>query len=171
MILGLNLFVFMQALVRSVLMLILPPSDTSYTKLSIMNTALCLRMLLRKQYSTLVEGSDQVETVKKILGLIGDDTPIRITNRILAAYQKVHWFVHRDKEKTFQISDRFCGLASEYMVLAVIPTMDQGSQLLGMILLQNGKLRNVVGCLMKGQLLPCVRLRKHTSIYSRIYSW
>ncbi len=86
---------------------------------------------------TMMGAQDQDEVVKAIVTLVGEDTPIHITNRILLAYQNLHKCIRRKNETPSKFADRFRALASEYMALAGMDATGKDSQLLAMVLLQN----------------------------------
>ena len=86
------------------------------------------------------DAEHQEKAVKTIIALIGEDTPVDVTNRILAAYRKLHACVRRGDETPSKFADRFRGLASEYMTLSGISVNGKESQLIAMVLLQNSRL-------------------------------
>ena len=79
-------------------------------------------------------GSDLEEAVKKIIMLVGEDTPIDVTNRILGANQKLHACVRKNNYTESKLSDRFRRLSSEYMTLAIISANSKDSHMIPMVI-------------------------------------
>eukprot|EP00171_Calliarthron_tuberculosum_P004903 IDg4903t1 len=102
----------------------------------------------------------QVEAINKIVELVGQDTPIEATNRILSAYNKMHGCIRRSDELPSKFATRFRGLASEYIALAVTSSTDKESQLIGMILLENAKLDENTNNAIEIQLVTQSKQRK-----------
>lgn len=84
--------------------------------------------------------ADQGQAVKTIIALFGEETPIKVANRILAEYKNLHPCVHNQDEIPYKFADRFRGLALEYMALAEISATGKDSQLIAIVLSQNAKL-------------------------------
>ena len=101
------------------------------------------RLGQRRDHGDLVFDGDaehQEAAVKTIIALVGEDTPVDVTNRILAAYQKLHACTRHIDEMPSKFAYRFRGLACEYMTLSGISVNGKESQLIAMVLLQNAKL-------------------------------
>jgi len=96
---------------------------------------------------------DSTRAVRKIVELIGEDTPLEDTNRVVSAYQDVHQCCRLDNESPSIYADRFRGLASVYMSLVGISSTTSDSQLLAMVLLQNAKLDKNTNNAIKIQLI------------------
>lgn len=112
----------------------------------------------------LAGGENQENAVKTIISLVGEDTPIDVTNRILASYQKLHACQRSDGEATSKFADRFRGLASEYMALAGISANGKDSQLIAMVLLQNAKLDENTSNAITIQLVAKAEARKRDAL-------
>ena len=113
-------------------------------------------------------GEGQDEAVNTIVSLVGEDTPIDVTNRILSAYQKLHACVRKDEEMPSKFADRFRGLASEYMTLAGIAATGKDSQMLAMVLLQNARLDENTSNAITIQLVAKAESRKSATAASQV---
>ena len=72
--------------------------------------------------------------------LIGHETPIESTTRLLTAYKAVHACTRYPNEPIDRFTVRYRGAASHYMDLANVASKSQDSQLLAMVLLENAQL-------------------------------
>jgi hypothetical protein len=82
----------------------------------------------------------QPEVGQEIVRLIGYETPIEATSRLLAAYKAVHACIRYPNETLDKFTVRYRGVASNYMDLANVSCSSQDSQLLAMVLLENAQL-------------------------------
>jgi hypothetical protein len=82
----------------------------------------------------------QPEVVQEIVRLIGHETPIETTTRLLTAYKAVHACTRYPNEPIDRFTVRYRGAASHYMDLANVASNSQDSQLLAMVLLENAQL-------------------------------
>lgn len=112
----------------------------------------------------LAGGANQEQAVKTIISLVGEDTPIDVTNRIPSDYQKLHACVRPENETKSNFADRFRGFTSEYMALVGISANGEDSQLIAMVLLENSKLDENTINAMTIQLVAKAALRKKTNM-------
>jgi hypothetical protein len=82
----------------------------------------------------------QPDVVQEIVRLIGFETPIEATSRLLAAYKAVHACIRYSNETLDKFTVRYRGVASNYMDLANVSCNSQDSQLLALVLLENAQL-------------------------------
>jgi hypothetical protein len=82
----------------------------------------------------------QPDVVQRIVRLIGYETPIEATSRLLAAYKAVHACIRYPNETLDRFTVRYRGVASNDMDLANVDCSSQDSQLLAMVLLENAQL-------------------------------
>jgi hypothetical protein len=72
--------------------------------------------------------------------LIGHETPIDATTRLLTAYKAVHAYTRYPNEPIDRFTVRYRGAASHYTDLANVASNSQDSQLLVVVLLENSQL-------------------------------
>jgi hypothetical protein len=82
----------------------------------------------------------QPDVVQEIVRLIGYETPIEATSRLLTAYKEVHACIRYPSETLDKFTVRYRGVASNYMDLANVSCNSQDSQLLALVLLENAQL-------------------------------
>jgi hypothetical protein len=82
----------------------------------------------------------QPAVVQEIVRLIGYESPIEATSRILAAYKAAHACICYPNETLDKFTVSYRGVASNYMDLANVSCSSQDSQLLAMVLLENAQL-------------------------------
>jgi hypothetical protein len=82
----------------------------------------------------------QPDVVQDIVRLIGYETPIEATSRLLTAYKAVHACIRYPSETLDRFTVRYRGVASNYMDLANVSCNSQDSQLLALVLLENAQL-------------------------------
>jgi hypothetical protein len=82
----------------------------------------------------------QPDVVHEIVRLIGFETPIEATSRLLAAYKAVHACIRYSNETLDKFTVRYRGVASNYMDLANVSCNSQDSQFLALVLLENAQL-------------------------------
>ena len=87
-----------------------------------------------------VSTEKQPAVVQEIVRLIGYESPIEATSRLLAAYKAVHACIRYPNETLDKFTVRYRGVASNYMDLANVSCSSQDSQLLAMVLLENAQL-------------------------------
>jgi hypothetical protein len=87
-----------------------------------------------------VPAEKQPDVVQEIVRLIGFETPIEATSRLLAAYKAVHACIRYSNETLDKFTVRYRGVASNYMDLANVSCNSQDSQLLALVLLENAQL-------------------------------
>ena len=83
----------------------------------------------------------QPEVVQEIGRLIGHETPIESTTRLLTAYKAVHACTRYPNEPIDRFTVRYRGAGSHYMDLANIASNSKDSQILAMVLLENSHLK------------------------------
>jgi hypothetical protein len=87
-----------------------------------------------------VPAEKQPDVVQDILRLIGFETPIEATSRLLEAYKAVHACIRYSKEALDKFTVIYRGVASNYMDLANLSCNRKDSQLLALVLLENAQL-------------------------------
>jgi hypothetical protein len=87
-----------------------------------------------------VSTEKQPAVVQEIVRLIGYETAIEATSRLLTAYKAVHACIRFPNEPLDKFTVRYRGVASHYMDLANVSCNSQDSQLLAMVLLENAQL-------------------------------
>ena len=94
----------------------------------------------RRAWIFSVSTEKQLAVVQEIVRLIGYESPIEATSRLLAAYKAVHACIRYPNETLDKFTVRYRGVASNYMDLANVSCSSQDSQLLAMFLFENAQL-------------------------------
>jgi hypothetical protein len=110
-----------------------------------------------------VPTAEQPAVVLRMVRLIGYDTPVEVTSRLLAAYKAVHACVRYPNETLDKFATRYRGCASHYMELAHASIDSQDSQLLAMVLLENAHLTQDA---MQSAKLQLVQQAQQRSLHS-----
>jgi hypothetical protein len=105
----------------------------------------------------------QPDVVQEIVKLIGHETPIEATTRLLTVYKAVHACTRYPNEPVDRFTVRYRGEASLYMDLANVASNSQDSQLLAFVLLKNAQLSPDTLQGAKLQLVQQAQQRTNTS--------